>query len=61
MIGLLFLPDYSWRVVFYMLLGCIVAVQIMLEYLVESPKFLISRSKAKALQALNSIAKKNGK
>jgi hypothetical protein len=45
----MFLPDYGWRTVIYILLGLVFFNQILLQYLVESPKFLISKSKAKAL------------
>lgn len=44
-IGLLFIPGYDWRYVFYLLFIGIAIVFLTLNYLVESPKFLISKSK----------------
>jgi hypothetical protein len=52
----MFLPDYSWKVVVFILLGLVIINQILMMYLVESPKFLISKSKKKAFEVLNQIA-----
>ena len=61
MIGLLFLPGLSWRYVFYLLFVCLLVTLAMMQYLVESPKFLISRSKKKTLEVLNKMAAKNNR
>ena len=61
LIGFLFLPEFSWKYIIYGGLGLSVFVFICLDYLVESPKFLIGKSKEAALTAINLIAKKNKK
>ena len=55
-IGLLFLPGYSWRYVFYLMFGCVLMLLFFSNYVLESPKFLISKSKKKTLDVLNKIA-----
>ena len=60
-IGLIFISDITWRYVFYILLGLIVLWFFFLFYLLETPKFLLSRKKKKILAVLNIMAKRNNK
>lgn len=59
-IAFMFMPHYSWRVVVFILLAMVVGTWFSLAYLIESPKFLINRSKKDTLEVLNEIAKRNG-
>lgn len=56
----MFMPKYSWRVVVFILLGLVLINWALMIYLVESPKFLIAKSKQKTLKVLNIIAQRNG-
>lgn len=58
-IAFMFVPQYSYKVVLYILLGMVALTLLSMNYLVESPKFLIGRSKKQTLEALNQIAKIN--
>lgn len=44
-IAFMFMPSYSWRVVIFILFGMVVLTWFSFGYLIESPKFLIGRSK----------------
>lgn len=60
-IAFMFMPNYSWRVVIFILLGMVILNWFLLSYLIESPKFLINRSKKETLLVLNQIAERNGR
>lgn len=61
LLGLVFFGVSNWRTVSYVLLAPTVIINILLFYLEESPKFMISKDSAITLKILNNIAKKNGK
>ena len=54
-IGLMFIEGLglSWRVILFIVLGLTIVVDILLLYLVETPKFLIKKSEKKTLNAFN--------
>lgn len=43
-IAFLFIPQYNWRTVFYILFALAVTTWLALSYLLESPKFLLLKS-----------------
>jgi OCT family organic cation transporter-like MFS transporter 4/5 len=61
LLGPVFYGIPNWRTVAYILLAPVAVVNILLFYLEESPKFMISKDSALTLQILNNIAKKNKK
>lgn len=61
LLGLVFFGIPNWRTVVYILLGPVVLVNILIFYLEESPKFMISKDSAITLKILNNIARKNRK
>jgi hypothetical protein len=62
-IALMFIPkgEWGWRWVMAVLLFLVVIVNGFLFYLLETPKFLFTKSKEKTLIALNKIAARNKK
>jgi len=59
----MFIPQgsWGWRGVMIVLLVMVVLVNGFLFYLLETPKFLFHKSKAKTLEVLNKIATRNKK
>jgi hypothetical protein len=51
----------SWRAIMFIVLALTVLVDVLLLYLVETPKFLIKKSERKTLLAFNAIAAKNNR
>lgn len=60
-IAFLFVPQYDWRTVSYILFIMAVGTWLALNYLLESPKFLQFKSEEETKQVLNKMAKINKK